>query len=109
MASFQKLQSFSNNICRFCEGISEMEAETKKNAEPRFTPKTIVDYNLIAAAVFATAKDRKGKPLFPRQGDLNYIGLPAVVKRARIRTLYAYGSSERPAVRRRCPFSSRPR
>jgi integrase len=58
-----------------------MEAETKKNGERRFTPKTIVNYYLIAAAVFATAKDRKGKQLFPRQWDLNYIGLPAVDKK----------------------------
>jgi len=63
------------------ELISTMEAETKKNGERRFTPKTIVNYYLIAAAVFATAKDRKGKQLFPRQWDLNYIGLPAVDKK----------------------------
>ena len=37
-------------------------------------------YFLIASAVFATAKDRRGKQLFPRQWDLNYIGLPAVEK-----------------------------
>jgi integrase len=63
------------------ELISTMEAETKKNGEQRFTPKTIVNYYLIAAAVFATAKDRKGKQFFPRQWDLNYIGLPAVDKK----------------------------
>ena len=59
-----------------------MEAEVKDNEDPRFTPKTIVNYYLIAAAVFATAKDRKGKQLFPRQWDLNYIGLPAVDEKA---------------------------
>ena len=64
------------------ELIFTMEAETKENGEQRFTPKTIVNYYLIAAAVFATAKDRKGKQLFPRQWDLNYIGLPAVDKKA---------------------------
>jgi hypothetical protein len=58
--------------------ISAMEAEVKDNGDPRFTPKTIINYYLIAAAVFATAKDRKGKQLFPRQWDLSYIGLPAV-------------------------------
>ncbi len=63
------------------ELISTMEAETRENGERRFTPKTIVNYYLIAAAVFATAKDRKGKQLFPRQWDLNYIGLPAVDKK----------------------------
>ena len=63
------------------ELISTMEAETKESGERRFTPKTIVNYYLIAAAVFATAKDRKGKQLFPRQWDLNYIGLPAVDKK----------------------------
>jgi integrase len=41
-----------------------------------------VNYYLIAAAVFATAKDRKGKQLFSRQWDLNYIGLPAIDKKA---------------------------
>jgi len=30
-----------------------MEAETKKGGKPRFTPKTIVNYYLIAAAVLA--------------------------------------------------------
>jgi integrase len=64
------------------ELVFTMEAETKANGEQRFTPKTIVNYYLIAAAVFATAKDRKGKQLFPRQWDLNYIGLPAVDKKA---------------------------
>jgi len=63
------------------ELISTMEAEKRENGERRFTPKTIVNYYLIAAAVFATAKDRKGKQLFPRQWDLNYIGLPAVDKK----------------------------
>src|SRR5260370_3911253 len=63
------------------ELISAMEAETKKNGAQRFTSKTIVNYYLIAAAVFATAKDRKGKQLFPRQWDLNCIGLPAVDKK----------------------------
>jgi integrase len=51
----------------------------QKNRDRRFTPKTIVYYYLIAAAVFATAKDRKGKQLFPRQWDLS---LPAVDKKA---------------------------
>ncbi len=60
--------------------ISTMEAETKENGGPRFTPKSISNYFLIASAVFATAKDRRGKQLFPRQWDLNYIGLPAVEK-----------------------------
>jgi len=63
------------------ELISTMEAETRENGERRFTPKTIVNYYLIAAAVFATAKDRRGKQLFPRQWDFNYIGLPAVDKK----------------------------
>jgi integrase len=73
------LAAFDNAEMR--ELIAAMEAETKDCGEPRFTPKTIVNYYLIAAAVFATAKDRRGKQLFPRQWDLNYIGLPAVVKR----------------------------
>jgi len=63
------------------ELIYAMETETRANGSPRFTPKTIVNYYLIAAAVFASAKDRKGKPLFPRQWDINYIGLPAVNKK----------------------------
>ena len=73
------LATFDNGEMR--ELISTMEAETKRNGEPRFRPKTIVNYYLIAAAVFATTKDRKGKQLFPRQWDLNYIGLPAVDKK----------------------------
>jgi integrase len=59
--------------------ISTMEEETK-DGKPRFTPKSINNYFLIASAVFATAKDRRGKQLFPRHWDLNYIGLPAVEK-----------------------------
>jgi hypothetical protein len=74
------LASFENAEMK--ELISAMEAERKGNGDARFTPKTIVNYYLIAAAVFATAKDRKGNQLFPRQWDLNYVGLPAVEKRA---------------------------
>jgi len=76
----KNLAAFDNAEMK--ELISAMEAEVKDNRDPRFTPKTIVNYYLIAAAVFATAKDRKGKQLFPRQWDLNYIGLPAVDKKA---------------------------
>jgi integrase len=74
------LASFDNAEMK--ELVFTMEAETKENGEQRLTPKTIVNYYLIAAAVFATAKDRKGKQLFPRQWDLNYIGLPAINKKA---------------------------
>jgi len=76
----KNLAAFDNAEMK--ELISVMEAEVKDNGDPRFTPKTIVNYYLIAAAVFATAKDRKGKQLFPRQRGLNYIGLPAVDKKA---------------------------
>jgi len=64
------------------ELIAVMESETNERGERRFSAKTIVNYYLIAAAVFATAKDRKGKQLFPRQWDVNDIGLPAVDKKA---------------------------
>src|SRR5258708_10162005 len=73
------LATFDNGKMK--ELISTIEAETRENGERRLEPKTIVNYYLIAAAVFATAKDRKGKQLFPRQWDLNYIGLPAVEKK----------------------------
>ncbi|HEY0701484.1 MAG TPA: site-specific integrase [Candidatus Acidoferrales bacterium] len=63
------------------ELISRMEAEMRDEGRPRFSAKTITNYYLVVGAVFATAKDRKGKQLFPRQWDLNYIGLPAVVKK----------------------------
>jgi len=76
----ENLAAFDNAEMK--ELISVMEAEVKGNGDPRFTPKTIVNYYLIAAAVYATAKDRKGKQLFPRQWDLNYVGLPAVDKKA---------------------------
>jgi integrase len=76
----KNLAAFDNAEMK--ELIFVTEAEAKDNGDPRFTPKTIVNYYLIAAAVFATAKDRKGKQLFPRQWDLNYIGLPAVDKKA---------------------------
>lgn len=37
-----------------------MEEEARENGERRFAPKTIVNCYLIADAVFAAAKDRKG-------------------------------------------------
>jgi integrase len=72
----QVLAGFDNAEMK--ELIFTMEQETSENGTPRFTPKTIVNYYLIAAAVFASAKDRKGKALFPRQWDRDYIGLPVV-------------------------------
>ena len=60
------------------ELIPAMEAETRVKGERRITPKTIANYYLIAAGVFATAKDGKSEQLFPRQWDLNHIGLPEV-------------------------------
>jgi len=65
--------------------IATMESETKSGGEARFSPKTIVNYYQIATAVFASAKDHRGRQLFPRQWDLHYIGLPAVDKKTQNR------------------------
>jgi hypothetical protein len=53
----KSLAAFDNAEMK--ELISAREAEVKNNGDPRFTPKTIVNYHPIAAAVFATSKDRK--------------------------------------------------
>jgi integrase len=72
------LATFDNAEMR--ELIATMEAEENKPGQRRFSPKTINNYYLVVVAVFATAKDRRGNPLFPRKWDLDYIGLPAVEK-----------------------------
>jgi integrase len=67
--------------------IASMENEPKRSRKTgevidgrRFGPKTICNYFQITKSVFDTAKDRKAKKLFPRDWDLNYVGLPAVNK-----------------------------
>jgi integrase len=74
-----RLATFDNAEMR--DLVAAMEAERKENGEPRFTPKTIVNYYLVVAAVFAAAKDRTGKQMFPRDWDLNFIALPAINRR----------------------------
>src|SRR5437868_2216983 len=61
--------------------IAAMEEEKRKNGQSRFKAKTIVNYYLVVAAVFATAKDRTGKQMFPRTWDLDFIALPAINQR----------------------------
>lgn len=73
------LAAFDNAEMR--DLIAAMEAEKKESGESRFTPKTIVNYYLVVAAVFATARDRTGKQMFLRTWDLNFIALPAVNQR----------------------------
>jgi integrase len=65
----------------FCDLIATMEEKKIKNGEARFMAKTIVNYYLVVAAVFATAKDRTGKQMFPRTWDRDFIALPAINKR----------------------------
>lgn len=74
-----QLATFDNAEMR--DLIAAMEEEKKKNGQARFTAKTIVNYYLVVAAVFATAKDRTGKQMFPRTWDLDFIALPAINKR----------------------------
>jgi hypothetical protein len=47
------------------ELVLTMEAETKAKGEQRFTSKTIVNYSLIAAAVFAHRKGSQGQTIIP--------------------------------------------
>jgi integrase len=74
-----RLAAFDNAEMR--DLIAAMEGEKRKNGRARFTAKTIVNYYLVVAAVFATAKDRTGKQMFPRTWDLDFIALPAINKR----------------------------
>jgi integrase len=74
-----QLAAFDNAEMR--DLIAAMEEEKRKNGQFRFTAKTIVNYYLVVAAVFATAKDRTGKQMFPRTWDLDFIALPAINKR----------------------------
>jgi integrase len=74
-----RLAAFDNAEMR--DLIAAMEEEKRKNGQPRFTAKTIVNYYLVVAAVFATAKERTGKQMFPRTWDLDFIALPAINKR----------------------------
>jgi integrase len=74
-----RLARFDNAEMR--DLIAAMEAEKRDNGEPRFTRKTIVNYYLVVAGVFATAKGRSGKQMFPRVWDLNFIALPAINRR----------------------------
>ena len=74
-----RLAAFDNAEMR--DLIAALEEERRKNGRARFTAKTIVNYYLVVAAVFATAKDRTGKQMFPRTWDLDFIALPAINKR----------------------------
>jgi len=73
------LATFDNAEMR--DPIAAMQTERRENGEPRFTPKTIVSYDLVVAAVFATAKGRIGKQVFLRDWDLNFIAVPAIYRR----------------------------
>jgi len=74
-----RLAAFDNAEVR--DLIAAMEEEKRKNGQARFTAKTIVNYYFVVVAVFATAKDRTGKQMFPRTWDLDFIALPAINKR----------------------------
>src|ERR1700677_2318491 len=81
----------SRDAAHQCE-FSPIESVTEEQFHNMFNinvlgailTKTITNYYLVVAAVFATAKDRKGKQLFPRQWDLDYIsGCPPSSRKSR--------------------------
>jgi hypothetical protein len=69
-----------------------MKSETKPNGSKRFgySGKTISEYFRVFREVVASARDEKLKPLYPREWDLAYIGLPKVNKRQQHRMSARY-------------------
>jgi integrase len=63
--------------------VARMKRETKPDGTGRFgeAGKAIVEYFRVFRCVIASARDDKLKPLYPREWDLAYIGLPKVNKR----------------------------
>ena len=60
-----------------------MKSETKPDGSKRFgdSGKTISEYFRVFREVVASARDEKLKPLYPREWDFAYIGVPKVNKR----------------------------
>jgi hypothetical protein len=67
--------------------VAQMKQETNSDGSKRFghAGKTIVEYFKVFRRVIASARDAKLKPLYPREWDLEYIGLPRVNKRKQYR------------------------
>jgi len=63
--------------------VARMKRETNPDGSKRFgeAGKAIVEYFRVFRCVIASARDAKLKPLYPREWDLGYIGLPKVNKR----------------------------
>jgi len=63
--------------------VARMKSETKSNGSQRFgdSGKTIVEYFRVFRMVIASARNEKLKPLYPREWDFAYIGVPKVNKR----------------------------
>jgi len=63
--------------------VARMKRETKPDGSKRFgdAGKTIVEYFRVFRCVIASARDDKLKPLYPREWNFEYIGVPRVNKR----------------------------
>jgi integrase len=63
--------------------VARMKRETKPDGSKRFgeAGKAMVEYFRVFRCVIASARDDKLKPLYPREWDLAFIGLPKVNKR----------------------------
>jgi len=63
--------------------VARMKSEAEPDGSKRFgeSGKTIVEYFKVFRSVIASARDEKLKPLYPREWDFAYIGLPKVSKR----------------------------
>jgi integrase len=63
--------------------VARMKSEIKPDGSKRFgeSGKTISGYFRVFREVIASARDEKLKPLYPREWDIAYIGLPKINKR----------------------------
>jgi integrase len=77
----QPLAALDNPQAR--DFVAQMKSETKPTGSKRFgdSGKTISEYFRVFREVVASARDEKLKPLYPREWDFAYIGVPKVNKR----------------------------
>jgi integrase len=72
-----------------------VKSETEPDGSKRFgdSGKTIAEYFRVFREVISSARDEKLKPLYPREWDLAYIGVPKVNKRKQHRPTLSGGET----------------
>jgi len=82
------LAAFDNPEAR--DLVTQMKSETEQDGSKRFgdSGKTIVEYFRVFRTVIASARDEKLKPIYPREWDVAYIGVPKVNKRKQHRPTF---------------------